>query len=265
MPFEPLITTVILPGGYEILTKPTFTVDDKGWDLAEMSIQFRGTQQQLLALFDKGTESMPGVPGTARMICRGVIAITMERWGYIWARVGWVGYMAAKTQDLGAQLGPGASTGGVAVNQNVQGMTHEATADDIEFPQDVNGTPVYADGDFLPNNKTATNTDSGTYWRARITDYIYTRSYYGIVISETTVPPSPPVCTAGNPGGGTINWTDQGGSGARRLRRINYWPGKTTNGGWVRKQFSTTMDYSLGGKALYTWRADFEWRGEYSA
>lgn len=266
MAILPIVKWNIPLDSYAIKKGAVPQLNSKGWDEAVMSIIWRGTYAGLLDEFNVGAENMPGIPSGARMFCQGIIGRPEAKFGGIWADVGWVGsFNPPSLANVG--LMPDVASPGGNIVPGVKAFTSEVTTQEIELPQQVGDNTVLMGTGLLPAGKPPINPDSGEPWKGRVIDDIHVRTYQGIHIGTPSAPPSAPRCSAGDPDTtNPINWSDSGSKGARMIRRVNYWPGKTGSAGaWIRKDFSCNLDYALGSVALYSWSATFEWREEYSA
>ncbi len=259
---DPIYHWNINANDYAIKRAAAPSRDPKGYDQANMLIRFRGTIDQLLSAFPIGDENMPDVPSGGRMFCLGPIGQPEYRFDSCEAEIGWVGYFTPPAVT-GVGLIPDAGSGTV---DGVRGFTTETSAIEANFPQTINDIDVFVDDPFLPSSAggVTTNPASGTYWSAVLWDDQHIRRYFGTTIGTTSIPPGAPKCVAPDPDASDpINWTNSGSLGARIVRRVKWWPGKTGTNGWRRVSYSCQLDYVFGSVALYSWEAVFEWMQEF--
>lgn len=260
-----LIHTTIATNSYAILNRIQPEESDQDFDRAGMDILFRGTDAQLRAAFPKGSESnYPGsLPaGGGMMVCAGV-KVSRSRFGFIWARVEWVGLLKLAGSEGGLEFIATANFSGTLA---VRAITFTETRKQLNLPVNVDGIGTITAA--APYNAT------GALARSRTTIYMpeVGKDYQLVMIVNRTAPVQRPKLISNQrpPGLPTkFNNATAAQIGELAVSKSNWFEGINTansnGGGWCPADFQSVSSIILGTWLLCRASVKFQWIDRFTA
>lgn len=249
-----IVHTIIPTNSYVVLKGLAPDESENDWDRAVLHILWRGTESALRNAFAKGARNYPGEIGVgAEMICAGV-TVEMSRFGFIWARVEWIGTL--RPLDV--------LSGGEAITIKgaqvfVRNVVNNATTIEIDLPITSGNVTVFGVGPLAATNPAMRRP------RQRVIHPAWSRSYTGLAIIQKNLPPAlpklvgvirPQELTDDFNSAGPNNW-------AVFISRTNWFDGINTadqgGGGWLLRNYVAESARVLGNFLLIKWNANFEW------
>lgn len=276
---KPFESTVIATAGSwnerQWLTRPVIQPDSAGFDSAEGTLLWRGTQQSLFAAFPvggtAGAAALPDQPSGATMYCMGAKVMSREGAEHLIASVSWRGISVAKNA-------PGGQIIATAAAQQVLSIALSATGAEVTFPIQRDGAQIYAGVPYCPPPKPGESVGLRTVgvlatgasavstikapWRVRTLGRVWTARVRGITIGAQSSFLAPPKLLNLDPykltGAPAFDWS-------KLPDPLVTWNEDTGDkDGWFCSNWQPpSNDVPIGSKVLAFWSADYEWIRRY--
>lgn len=275
-PFE--ATAIATSGSFnerQWLTRPVIQPDPAGFDSAEGTILWRGTQAQLFSAFPvggtSGNAALPDKPAGATMYCMGAKVISREGTEHWVASVSWRGLAVEKNAPSGSVIT-------TASSQRVLSIALSATGAQLDFPIQRDGFQIFAKRPFCPPPKPgeleglrtvsvlATSGSAASTvtspWRVRVLGRVWTARVRGITIGAQSSFLAPPRLLTVDPyklsASPTFDWS-------QLPDPLVTWNEDTKEAdGWFCMNWQPpSNEVPLGSKVLAFWSADYEWVRRY--
>lgn len=254
-------STLVNSGDYAVLERIRVEEGEDSFDRGGMDILFFGTEKELRAAFPKGsTTNFPNSSGspvqTARMVCAGV-KITRNRFGFLWARVEWVGLLLLEANSATPDLAFANTAGVTAV---VRGITTLGSTKELQLPftPDGGGTiaavaPYNGSGGLARDRQRLMFPDIG-------------RDYSMLLIIPRRAPIGMPKIASdvSRPAGLPNDFNDAQAGAAIGLSQANWFSGISAKGGWLCRDFQAASLLILGDSLLCRASAKFQWIDRFS-
>ena len=271
-------TTIATTGGFEDeqwIDKPVIKPDPAGFDMAEGTCLYRGTQAQLFASFPvggtAGDAACPDAPPGSVMYCMG--AQVQRREGtHLVASVSWRGIAVQKNAPSNSVIVRGAG-------QQVLSVALSATAEELTFPREYAGRTVIAPPPYCPSPKAgevkgmrtiSVLASSGTAYVGELAPYrvaVFTRVWgaqvRGITVADQVSVTGPPRLLMGDPRLLTgspvfdysklpdflVSWDEDNGA---------------ANGWFCTNWQPPSTEIPMGSKVMAFWTASYRYKLRYS-